>query len=91
MLSLKYIQSAVSAEKKKRLCVSIILESTPPQEGPLPESTSFQWDAGVRGGFLKFRDAAHAVAQKYENMLNSRIANWRSPEDGTGKRASARS
>lgn len=76
MLSLKYIQSAVSTEKKKRLCVSVILESNPaPKEGPLPESTSFQWDAGVRGGFLKFRDAARAVAQKYENMLNSRIAN----------------
>ena len=40
---------------------------------PPPRNTSFQGDAGVRGGFLKINDAAEA--KRYESMLNSRINN----------------
>ena len=72
MLSLRYIHSAVEAEKK-RLTLSAspgmgILENIP-QEGPselsLNNTSSFQGWAEGRGEF-KLRHGAHAKSQRYE-------------------------
>ena len=69
----------------------VMVQKAVTQEGPHPESTSFQGDAGVRGEVLNVREVAHAKAQRYVSMLNLRVANWRYPEDETGKGARARS